>query len=84
VLNIKPVIYVGTLSYSIYLWQQPFVRYQGTGLTTFPFNLGVIGILAAISYYCVEQPFLRVRKWIERPKQRTHDLELVSSADSAE
>jgi peptidoglycan/LPS O-acetylase OafA/YrhL len=59
VLNVKPVIYVGVLSYSIYLWQQPFARDQGALVTKFPINLIMIAVFALLSFYLVERPALR-------------------------
>jgi len=61
-LNAKPLVYIGTLSYSIYLWQQFFVdRYGKLGLNTFPWNLLATLICAALSYHLVELPFLRLK-----------------------
>jgi peptidoglycan/LPS O-acetylase OafA/YrhL len=68
VLNVGPVVYVGVLSYSIYLWQQPFARDQGVLVTKVPFNLILIAICALLSFYLVERPALRFRKWLQRPK----------------
>jgi peptidoglycan/LPS O-acetylase OafA/YrhL len=57
VLNNAAIIWVGTLSYSLYLWQQPFV---GTSL---PAWLKLAGALACAyaSYSLVERP---ARRWI--------------------
>jgi peptidoglycan/LPS O-acetylase OafA/YrhL len=62
-LNSRPLVYVGTLSYSLYLWQQPFLyRLSGTMITSFPLNLVGLTCCALVSYYLIEQPFLRYRK----------------------
>jgi peptidoglycan/LPS O-acetylase OafA/YrhL len=62
VLEAPPLVWVGRLSYSIYLWQQPFVNRAGTHwLQSFPFNLAAGLGVAVLSYYFVEQPFLRLR-----------------------
>lgn len=55
VLNNAAIIWVGTLSYSLYLWQQPFA---GTSL---PAWLKLAGALACAhaSYYLVERPVRR-------------------------
>ena len=67
-LNWRPVAFIGVLSYSIYLWQQPFFnRENPSWFTRFPINL--IGALAAawLSYKLVEQPFLRLRRHFAPP-----------------
>lgn len=57
VLNSAPIVWVGTLSYSLYLWQQPFA-FQQVGL--FP-KLAAIILCAAGSYYLIERPCLAMR-----------------------
>ena len=79
-LNLGPVMIVGVLSYSIYLWQQPFIRFQGSWVTTFPYNVLVILTLATISYYFVERPALEARKWMLGTRKR-HTLRLVLPED---
>jgi len=62
ILNARPVVYLGTLSYSLYLWQQPFLdRYSTAWVCAFPQNLGLAGVTALASYYLVERPLLRRR-----------------------
>lgn len=64
VLNSRPAVLVGTLSYSLYLWQQPFLdRYTDAWYTSFPLNLVLAVVCAVASYRLVEQP---ARRW------RTH------------
>jgi peptidoglycan/LPS O-acetylase OafA/YrhL len=65
-LNTPFVAFVGVISYSLYLWQQPFLnRAQIAWHTVFPQNL-ILTVLAALaSYYFVEKPFLRLRKVLE-------------------
>lgn len=63
ILNARPLAFVGTLSYSIYLWQQPFLnRASGAFVTGFPQNLACVAALALASYYLVERPFLHLRE----------------------
>ena len=61
-LNARPIAYVGTLSYSIYLWQQPFInRTDDRLLTHMPLNLVGAATAALLSYYLIERPALRIR-----------------------
>jgi peptidoglycan/LPS O-acetylase OafA/YrhL len=65
-LNARPVVFVGVLSYSLYLWQQPFLnRHSGTWMTAFPVNLGLAFAAALGSYYLIERPALRLRARLE-------------------
>jgi peptidoglycan/LPS O-acetylase OafA/YrhL len=61
-LNSKPAVVIGVLSYSIYLWQQPFLSPYSDGLfTQGPLNLLGIAVMAAISYLLVERPLLQIK-----------------------
>jgi len=62
VLNSKPLVTVGLLSYSMYLWQQPFLYpFAHPHLVQrFPINLAVTLLMAIASYNLVEKP---VRRW---------------------
>ncbi len=64
VLNLPPVAFVGTLSYSLYLWQQPFLNETATGALAW--RLAAVFALALASFYLVEQPTLRLRAHVER------------------
>jgi peptidoglycan/LPS O-acetylase OafA/YrhL len=59
ILNVRPVVWLGKISYSLYLWQQLFV--YGEHPKPWYFVLFAVG-LASASYYLVEQPMLRVRE----------------------
>jgi peptidoglycan/LPS O-acetylase OafA/YrhL len=66
-LNTRPMIFVGNLSYSLYLWQQPFLNRNVASLwTSFPLNLTLAFACAMASYYLVEKPCLRWRGRLER------------------
>ncbi len=67
ILNARPIAFLGVLSYSIYLWQQPFLRPDHT--LRFPLSILCIGALALISYRVVEQPFLRLRARLEASRK---------------
>jgi len=65
-LNAGPLVFVGLLSYSLYLWQQMFLnRASDTSVSAFPLNLLLATLCALASYYVVEQPSLRLRRRIE-------------------
>jgi len=73
-LSAKPLVGIGLVSYSAYLWHQPlfaFARNYGVDATDFPvmFGLSMLTlVLAAVSWKFVERPFRsgRSRQWILR------------------
>jgi len=68
ILNSAPFVWVGTISYSLYLWQQPFLnRWSSAPWAAFPLNLALAVLFAAASYCLVEEPFLRLRE-LRSPK----------------
>lgn len=66
VLNARPLVVVGWLSYSLYLWQQPFLdRASPSPLAAFPLNIALAIGLSVLSYVAVERPALRLRRSLE-------------------
>lgn len=76
-LNSRVMVTIGILSYSIYIWQQPFLHLHssrpvlllsnGWQLVANPYiSVILIALLSVLSYYLVEQPSLRLRGKIER------------------
>jgi len=66
-LNWGPLVWVGTLSYSIYLWQQPFMDLTRNDWTTsLPTSLGLMLAAACFSFYFVEKPILALRRTVEK------------------
>ena len=62
-LNRRPLVFVGALSYSLYLWQQLFVNHHSSAIVAkFPLNLLCAFVLAYLSYRLVERPFLQLRQ----------------------
>ncbi len=62
VLNWKPVVFVGALSYSLYLWQQLFLNRESSAwINVFPQNLVLAIATALASYYLLEKPLLKLR-----------------------
>lgn len=71
VLNAAPLVFVGWISYSLYLWQQPFLNRESTAWSAaFPANILLTMVAALASYYLVERPSLQLRKRIEAQKRR--------------
>jgi peptidoglycan/LPS O-acetylase OafA/YrhL len=63
VLNSRVFVFLGVLSYSLYLWQQPFLnRMSSSLLTSLPQNVALSVLAASSSYYLIERPFLKLRK----------------------
>ena len=61
-LNLKPLQAIGVLSYSLYLWQEPFLYFLSSSWpTSFPQNLLLAVIAALASYFLVEKPVLRLK-----------------------
>lgn len=64
ILNAPAMVAIGVLSYSLYLWQQLFLiqfRSPFSFLQTFPANVVMAFLCAAVSYRFVEVPFLRLK-----------------------
>jgi peptidoglycan/LPS O-acetylase OafA/YrhL len=61
-LNNPVIAWVGTISYSLYIWHMPFTK----PAIRIPWEIGVAGtfLVATLSFYCVERPFLNLRKTI--------------------
>lgn len=68
VLNWRPIVFVGVLSYSLYLWQQLFLNPESTAWgCTFPQNL-IFTVAAALgSYFLLEKPVLKLRRRLRAP-----------------
>ena len=68
ILNKRAIVAIGAMSYSIYLWQQPFACSPTPLVSNFLLDLFsrilLIGLLASASYFLLEQPVLRVRRRI--------------------
>lgn len=65
-LNARAIVFFGTISYSLYLWQQPFLFSGLDGpIWNFPLNVVFIAIATLGSYYLVETPSLKVRQRLD-------------------
>lgn len=64
VLSCRPLVVLGVLSYSLYLWQ-PLLHPPGNGWPyAWPANIACATVCAVISYTCVERPSLRCKRWL--------------------
>ena len=62
-LNLSPVVWLGTLSYSLYLWQEPFLNsWSRDWFTTWPVNLVLAFACALVSFYLIEKPFMKLKR----------------------
>ncbi len=85
VLSWRPIVFIGLISYSLYLWHWPILVFQNTNSVLMERNVGdkqakivvvVVSILiAALSWRFIERPF---RKGRFRPQRKT--LFAVSAA----
>jgi len=64
ILNNVVLVQIGLMSYSIYLWQQPFLNRQAAAwFNAFPQNIACALTVAAISYFLIEKPFMASGKY---------------------
>lgn len=62
VLNWRPLAFCGVLSYSLYLWQQPFLNRASTAwVNGFPQNLVFTFAVALMSNLLLEKPLMKLR-----------------------
>lgn len=58
----RALVFLGRISYSLYLWQQIFLTsYDKTWLGKFPINLAAAILVGWLSYRFVELPFIRLK-----------------------
>lgn len=79
-LDLAPLRALGVLSYSLYLWQEPFLDPDHGGpARAFPLNLVLSFACALASYFLVERPFLALR---HRLRAKSDALPTVRAATS--
>lgn len=67
VLNLRPMVWIGAMSYSLYLWQQVFLdRRSDLFIHSFPVNIALLLGCAMLSFYLIEEPCLRLRQSLQR------------------
>ena len=66
-LNYGPVMFVGQVSYSIYLWQNIFMfNAFESKLTAFPFSILWVAGAALASFYFIENPCFAIRHYLDQ------------------
>jgi peptidoglycan/LPS O-acetylase OafA/YrhL len=74
-LSLRPIVFIGTISYSLYLWHWPLIVFQGAsgllvrGLSPRNSKLAVLAIafvVATVSWRFVERPFRDSHKRLQR------------------
>lgn len=56
-LNSKPMVFLGKISYSLYLWQQLFLIKTNWAINQLPYSILYIFIMSIFSFYLIEKPF---------------------------
>ena len=73
-LRARPVVFVGTISFSLYLRQQPFANPDLVVPHAFPLGIVWALLAATASYFLVEKPFLRLKdRYSAREARRVRD-----------
>ena len=68
-LSIKPLVWIGTISYGLYLWHYPIYSvFHGRGMTFKGILAGTVlsVAIASLSYYGLERPILRLKEGLAR------------------
>ena len=60
-LRTPPFVFIGTISFSLYLWQQLFANANLPIVHAFPLGILEAVAVATASYYFIEAPFLRLK-----------------------
>jgi peptidoglycan/LPS O-acetylase OafA/YrhL len=77
--------FLGRISYSLYLYHQVALSLVKKALSSYPMILQLLAavsitiIVAAISYYVIERPFLKLKKRASRPRDKAPSHQLVGS-----
>lgn len=86
-LSLRPIVFIGTISYSLYLWHWPLIVFQGAsgllahGLSPKSSKLVVLAaasVVATLSWRLVERPFRDGRQRV--PRQRLFQIAVSAAA----
>lgn len=85
-LNTPVLVHIGLISFSLYLWQQLFVNEKTIPLLRhLPTCLVCSFVLAEVSYWLIERPFLRAReRWTKGRPRPSHYLDPAVVSKPAE
>jgi peptidoglycan/LPS O-acetylase OafA/YrhL len=87
-LDSRPLIWIGTISYSLYIWQQLFLvpgwENPSHLWTRWPWNLAFVLAVACASYYVVETPLLRMGRRLAAKFKARSQTQVRISEDSLE
>jgi peptidoglycan/LPS O-acetylase OafA/YrhL len=78
-LNSRPMVWIGILSYSLYLWQQPLTESAAVPGGV-PGKLVAVAMAATASYFLIETPFLRWKARIANAKRGQSETPSVAIA----
>jgi peptidoglycan/LPS O-acetylase OafA/YrhL len=70
-LQIRPLAWIGKVSYGLYVWQEFFLT-PGTNvlwMQRFPVNLLVLSVVVAVSYFWIEIPLMNLGRRLSRRTQ---------------
>ncbi len=82
-LNFPPLVWLGRISYGLYVYQEVFLMHpRGADRVPlwqlFPLNIVAALFIATVSFYFIERPLMRM---VHRP--RRHDLSVLTAVPSA-
>ncbi|MGB7839115.1 MAG: hypothetical protein WBL40_13495 [Terrimicrobiaceae bacterium] len=70
-MNWRPIAFAGVLSYSLYVWNNLFLKGETGGIVNaFPFNLLCVTGMGLFSYYLIEKPFLKLKDHFHKPPRK--------------
>jgi len=82
-INSRPPVAIGVMSYSIYLWQELVLdQYCSRAACAFPINLVLALGASIVSYLAVERPSLRARRWLASRLRARPPLPVPAPADA--
>ena len=66
-LSLPPLVFIGSISYGLYLWQQPFLTSLNSTISgRFPLSIVAALLCAILSYNLIEKPALRAKRIFAR------------------
>jgi peptidoglycan/LPS O-acetylase OafA/YrhL len=79
VLEWRPLVSIGVVSYGIYVWQQLFTgrSHLPIWFSTWPTNIIIIAMVATLSYFLIERPFIRIKERGRRKSVEREQMPLV-------